>query len=150
VYTRLGGKKGGWRNNKVCCSLHHHHESRPPLLEVVVRKKPVIAGGARSDALLGGICVALAIRLAPYFVVVVAQDHAARQAGEASRVELPALVRLQILALDAAVAGPAERAIQLVVMVLAIWRVVEHVEFGAGKGALAGPADEALLVIATS
>lgn len=61
--------------------------------------------------------------------------------------ELLAPLRLQILALDPAVAGGAARVVELVVVPLAVRRVVDHVEGRGGEWGGAGPAHEALLVV---
>lgn len=125
----------------------HHHQPRAALLELchsVVLARPEVV----VTLVDGAVGVTLAVVAPADLVVVVAQHDAARAAREAARVELLTLVRLQVLALDAAVAGTAERAVELVVVLSAVGRVVEYVELGGGKGIAAGAADEAGLVVA--
>lgn len=80
--------------------------------------------------------------------VVVAEDDAAGEAGKAAGVVLDAHVGLEVLALDAAVAGAAQAAVELVVVLLAVGRVVEDVELGGGEWGAARAAHEAVLVVA--
>jgi hypothetical protein len=64
-------------------------------------------------------------------------------------VEFKALVRFQILAFDAPITGSAEGAVQQMVVMFTVRRVIEYVELGAWKWFLAGAADEAFLMIAS-
>lgn len=81
-------------------------------------------------------------------VVVVPQDDPASRASEAAWVKLVPILRLEILALDAAIARAAERVVEAVVVELAVGEVIEDVEFGRGEGCAAGAAGEALFVVA--
>lgn len=56
-------------------------------------------------------------------------------------------LRLQILPLDASIARLAKRTVQLVVMPLAVWVVVQNVEVCRLKGLFARLAHEALFVV---
>jgi hypothetical protein len=126
----------------------HIHESCPPFLEVVATEEPVVPRSQRVHILLSDVRVSLAISLARHFVVIVAKYDPASKTVEATGMELPTLVRLHILAFNATVASPAERSVELMVVLFTIWSVVENVEFGGGKWRLAGLANEALFVIA--
>ena len=64
--------------------------------------------------------------------------------GEAARMILDQTVGLEVLALDAAVAGPTQRVVQLVVVSFAVGVVVQHVERCRVKRCPARLADEAL------
>lgn len=70
------------------------------------------------------------------------------RAREAFGVELLAALALEVRALDAAVAGLAHAAVELVVVSLAVGRVVDHVERRRLEGLRARAAHEALLVVA--
>jgi hypothetical protein len=94
--------------------------------------------------------MAITVLFSPNLEVVVTQNDTTGRAGKASGVELAAIISLQILALDASIAGSTQRPIQLMVMVLAVRRVLEHIEFGGREGITASPTDEALLVVASS
>lgn len=60
---------------------------------------------------------------------------------------LAAAVLLEVLALDAAVAGPAKAAVKGVVVALAVGLVAQHVEGGASERLAACRAHEARLVV---
>jgi len=63
--------------------------------------------------------------------------------------EFPLALRFEALPFDAAVAGVADAAVELVVVVLAIWSVVDHIERGGLEGLAARLAHKALLVVAS-
>jgi len=56
-------------------------------------------------------------------------------------------LRLETLPFDAAVAGGANAAVELVVVVLAIWSIVDHIKSRGLEGFAARLALEALLVV---
>jgi hypothetical protein len=58
-------------------------------------------------------------------------------------------LRLQALPFDAAVAGTADAAVELVVVMLAIWSIVDHVKGRSSEGLAARLAHEALFVVAS-
>lgn len=91
--------------------------------------------------------VALAVRPAVDVEVAVAQDEAAVAAAEAAGVVLARHLVLEVLPLDAAVAGPAEAAVELVVVLLAVRPVLVHVEGRRAEGLAARRAHEARLVV---
>lgn len=62
--------------------------------------------------------------------VVIAENSAAVLTGKAFGVELLLLLSLQIRPFDAAIALCAERVIELVVVLLAIWIVVDYIKVG--------------------
>jgi hypothetical protein len=92
--------------------------------------------------------VSLAVRLAHDFVVVHVEAHATVCAAEAMGMELLPSVGLEVLSLDALVASPAQRAVELMVVLCAIWCVAVDIELCCREGCLACLADEALLVVA--
>lgn len=83
------------------------------------------------------------------FKVAVAEDDAAGRARETSWVKLLAQVGFEILAFDAPVAGIAQRSVELVVVLFAIWRVLEDIELRCREGIGARSACEAMLVVAS-
>lgn len=91
--------------------------------------------------------VALAEAFAANVEVAVAEDDAAVTAAEAANVVLAGGLVLEVLALDPAVAGPAQAAVERVVVVLAIGSVPEHVKRRSRERLLAGRAHEARLVV---
>lgn len=60
-----------------------------------------------------------------------------------------AFLLLQVLPLNPPAAAPAQTAVELVVVQLAVGTVVEHVEGRGSEGGRAGRADEARLVVAS-
>ena len=82
--------------------------------------------------------------------VTVAEDDAAGRACETSWMKLLAQVRFEILAFDAAVAGIAQRSVELVVVLFTVWRVLEDIKLRCRKGIGACSADKAMLVVASS
>lgn len=129
--------------------LAHHHHSRPALLQFLC---PVVS--ARAEVVISlvhhVICVSFTIIASADLIVVVTQHNTARRAGETSRMELQASIRLQVLSLDTAVTGSAKGAVQLVVVLLAIGEVVKDVKLRGRERTPAGPANEALLMVAPS
>lgn len=91
--------------------------------------------------------VALAEAFTANVEVAVAEDDAAVAAAEAANVVLAGGLVLEVLALDSAVAGPAQAAVERVVVVLAVGPVPEHVKRRARERLLAGRAHEARLVV---
>lgn len=77
--------------------------------------------------------VLIAVYLSTVFIVVVAQHFVAIDTGEASRVEFRPLLSLEVRALDSVVTLGAQRIVELVVVVLAIWVVVDDIEVGGSK-----------------
>ena len=127
--------------------LDHHHQPRPPLLHIArLTTRPAHAEEIRL-LVHRRKSVAFAKVAAADLVVVVAEDDAARRAREAPGVEFEALVRFKILALDAAVAAPADGVVELVVVVLAVGEVFVHVEFRRGEWAAARLACETFSVV---
>jgi hypothetical protein len=76
----------------------------------------------------------LAVDLASDLKVVIAERLLAVDAGEAARVELLSLLGFEVGSFDTAVAMGTKRVVELVVMVLAVWVVVNDVEVGGRKG----------------
>ena len=93
--------------------------------------------------------VSLAVRFAGYFIVVHVKLHTAMCATEAMRVKLLLAICLQVLSFDAFVALSAQRVIELVIVLSAVWGIAVDVEFSAWKWCLACLANEAFSVIAT-
>lgn len=81
-------------------------------------------------------------------IIVIAKHNATSRAREASGVELETLVRLEILALDTAVAPPTDGIVKLVVVAIAVRKVLVDIEFRCGEGVAAGLAYETVFVIA--
>lgn len=65
--------------------------------------------------------------------VVIAENPTAVLTGEAFGVELLLLLSLQIGPFDAAIALCAERIVELMVVLLAIWIVVDYIKVGSRK-----------------
>lgn len=76
----------------------------------------------------------LAVDLASNFKVIIAEWLLAVNAGETARVELLSLLSLEVRSFDATVAVGTQRIVELVVMVLTVWVVVNDIEVGGGKG----------------
>ena len=125
----------------------HHHKPRSTLLHVA---RTVVA---RPEIVLARGCSLLSVPLAKlasaHFVVVGAQGNPARGTCEASRMELLTSVCLQVLTFDTAIAGIAERPIELVVMVLTIRRIVVDIELCSREAVTACSANETGSVIAS-
>jgi hypothetical protein len=83
-----------------------------------------------------------------HFVIVGAQWSPARRACEASGMELLLRVCLEILPFDTAVAGIAERPVELVVMMLTIRRIVVDIELCCWEAVTTCSANETRPVIA--
>jgi hypothetical protein len=127
------------------CSTHHHQPG-PSLFQLL---GPVIVGTKVIVPLVNSaVGMAFAVVASSDLVVIVAQHNATRAATETPRMELQALIRLEVLALNTAIARAAERAVELVVVLLAVGSVVEHVKLRGGEGRAASAANEALLVVA--
>ena len=94
--------------------------------------------------------MSIAEHSASHLIIIVAKHNAASCASEAPRVELLAPICLQVLAFDSTIAALAQGSVECVVVLLAIRRIVEDVEFGTGKRILAGAAYETFLVVAAS
>jgi hypothetical protein len=95
-------------------------------------------------------CISLAVHPAAHLKIVVPQDSLTVRTGQALRVELLPPLRLEVLPLNPSVTTFADAPIQLVVVALAVWRIIDHVEGGRLEGLHAGGADKTLLVIPTS
>lgn len=93
--------------------------------------------------------VPLAVHPAAHLEVVVPQDSLAIRASQALRVELLSPLRLEILPLNSSVTARADASIQLVVVALAVWRIVNYVESRSLEWFHTGRADEAFLVVPT-
>ena len=76
----------------------------------------------------------LAVDLASNLEIVIAERLLAINAGETSRVELLSLLGLEVRSFDTTVAVSAQRVVKLVVVVLAVWVVVDNIEVGSCKG----------------
>lgn len=92
--------------------------------------------------------VHLAVRPAVDLEVAVPQGHVAHTAPETTHVVLHPRLVLEVLALDAPSAAPAEAAVQLVVVQLAVRPVVQDVKGRRRERLLAGGADETRFVVA--
>lgn len=76
-------------------------------MEVIGAEEPVVAW-SEGNVFLSDIGVALAVRLASDFVVVVTEYKTAGVAVKTPRVKFPSLIRLEVLSFDASVAGFAQ------------------------------------------
>jgi hypothetical protein len=93
--------------------------------------------------------IPLAVHPAAHLEIIVPQNSLAIRARKALRVELLSPLRLEILPLDSSVAANADAPIQLVVVALTVWRIVDHVEGRSLEWFHAGRTHEAFLVIPT-
>ena len=78
--------------------------------------------------------VLLAVNFASDLKVIIAERLRAINAGETARVELLSLLGLEVRSFNTAVAVGTQRVVKLVVMVFAVWVVVNDVEVGSRKG----------------
>lgn len=88
--------------------------------------------------------------LAIHLIIVFIKPHTAMRARKTSSVVFLPSIRLEILALDPAIALFAHTPIELVVVALAVRRVLEDVEFCGCEGRLTGRAAETLFMVAAS
>jgi hypothetical protein len=93
--------------------------------------------------------VLLAVDLASNLEVIIAERFLAVNAGETARVELLALLGLEVRSFDTTVAVGTQRVVEFVIMVFTVWVVVNDIEVSGRKGWLAGLTDEAVLVVTT-
>lgn len=82
--------------------------------------------------------------------VIVTENGGAGCAGQTARVELLSLLRLEVLPFDAMVAARAERVIEHMVVMFAVWIVVDDVEVCCSESGLAGLADKAWKMVSGS
>lgn len=75
--------------------------------------------------------------------VIVTENGGAGRAGQTARVEFLPLLRLEVLPFDAMVAACAERVVEHMVMMFAVWIVVNDVKVCCSESGLAGLADKA-------
>jgi len=78
--------------------------------------------------------VLLAVHFASDLKVIIAERLRAINAGETARVELLSLLGLEVRSFDTAVAVGTQRVVELMVMVFAVWVVVNDVKVGSRKG----------------
>ena len=135
--------------------LHHHQFRRPPLRRQGSLVWRIEAARSRHHASLSTHSrqgMPLTVHLPDNLEVVVRQHHPAIVACEAAGMELlvhattaarARASRLQVLPLDAAMAAVAQRAVRLVVVLLAVGLVADDVEVGGGEGLGARAAREA-------
>lgn len=76
----------------------------------------------------------LAVDLASDLKVIIAERLLAIDAGETAGVELLCLLSLEVRSFDTTVAVGTQRVIELVIMVFAIWIVINDVEVSGRKG----------------
>lgn len=93
--------------------------------------------------------IPLAVHPAAHLEIIVPQNSLAIRAGKALRVELLSPFRLEILSLDPSIAANADAPIQLVVVALTVWSIVDYVEGRSLEWLHTRRADEAFLVIPT-
>lgn len=123
----------------------HHHQPGPPPFGVSpgVSRGQHIATRTTISLACRVPCVTFAVRPPHDFEVIVPQGHPARVACETARVELCPPLRLQVLTLDAVVAGSAKGAVELMVMMTTVRVVVNDVKVSSLEGGVASPANEA-------
>ena len=69
--------------------------------------------------------------------------------SETARMEFLCLLGLEIWSFDTTIAMGTQRIVELMVMVLTVWVVVNDVEISSREGRLASLADETMLVVTT-
>jgi hypothetical protein len=76
----------------------------------------------------------LAVDLASNLEVIIAERFLAVNAGETARVELLALLGLEVRSFDTTVAVGTQRVVEFVIMVFTVWVVVNDIEVSGRKG----------------
>ncbi|KAH0207689.1 hypothetical protein KCU99_g291, partial [Aureobasidium melanogenum] len=138
----LGGGRNVLDTEKLRSRLHDH-EAGGSSLHVSLGSEPLLT----LDGCKG---MLLAIDLTSDLEVIIAEWFVAVDTGETARMEFLCLLGLEVRSFDTTVAMGTQRVVELMVMVLTVWVVVNDVEISGCKGRLAGLADEAMLVVTTS
>lgn len=123
--------------------LHHHHQPRGPPFHISFDAETSLTTHCCES-------VSFAIDQSGDLKIVFSKHDLAGSAGQAVRMEFLALLCLQVLSFDAFAAARAERVVELMVVVFAVGIVLVDVEVSCCESALAGLANEAVFMVATS
>lgn len=92
-------------------------------------------------------CIAFAVRFAVHLKVAIRERSSTIKTPEATDMVLDRQFIFQVLAFNSALTAPAQTAIQFVIVLFAMWPVVENVELGRGEWLRASGTYEARLVV---
>lgn len=120
---------------------HNHHARRPPL-HFICDPWP-----EETSLLCLAVGISLAIHSPIHLEIVVAQRSPAICAGQTTRMVFLLSFRFEILAFNAPVARVTAAVVQLMVMALTIWGIIENVECRGSEWLDTGRADKTIFMV---
>jgi hypothetical protein len=148
IVERSRGEENGLEKVEFASSSHHHQSRRPPLHPI--RSLPRPSGTQETSLLRPSERISLTEDPSVHLKIRTRETAVAIRARQTLRMELLLPCRLQILAFDTLIARLAHTAIEFVVVSLAVWGIVDHVEGCGSEGLGTGLANETLFVITPS